>query len=111
MAEERAHLTSEAEGLCSAPSGPEAGGEPFELGSTSRLSPAGFWKSLLHGFPGRLGLPSPGSSLSWEDPGDIMDDPLTRRKLSEAVQLSVLGTVFPKPAVEPGAGGTVPNST
>lgn len=37
-----------------------------------------------------------------------MDDPLTRRKSSEAVLLNILDTVFPKPAAEPGAGEHCP---
>lgn len=40
-----------------------------------------------------------------------MGDPLTRRKSSEAVLVSVPGKAFSNPAAEPFGGGAVPNST
>lgn len=76
--------------------------------SAAGVSPTGFRKPLLHGLLGALGLASPGSSLFWEEPRDIMDDPLTRRKSSEAVLLSVRGTVFFNRAAKPGEGKHCP---
>lgn len=76
--------------------------------SAAGVSLTGFRKPLLHGLLGALGLASPGLSLFWEEPRDIMGDPLTRRKSSEAVLLSVPGTVFFNGAAKPGEGKHCP---
>lgn len=71
----------------------------------------GFRKPLLHGLLGASGLASPGLSLFWEEPTDIMGDPLTRRKSSKPLLLSVPGTVFFTRAAKPGEGKHCPSST
>lgn len=88
-------MTSESGGPCCAPLPGSDVGLPPHL--SSGPLPAGVLKPLRRG-PQGPGLPPPPPSLPWEDPGDIMGDPLTCRKSSEAaVQLSVLGQPPPSP--------------
>lgn len=79
-----------------------AGAQP--TASADGVSPARFGKPLVHGPLAALGLASPGLPPFWEDPGDVMGEPLTRRKSSEAAP----GAAFFTPAAGPGGTALSP---